>query len=157
MIVMWLYKGCCQSGVGLFWIRQFRPQLLSCVHSLSSCVWGRSKLLIWLNLRISLWSFFASWKEIFLSAFFDIMIHLVLHFSEETILGGPIYMQWMYPFERYIKKLKDYMRNTAKPEGSIVEGYVVDETLTFCSRYFDDVETRFNRPDRNDDGIHSTR
>ncbi|KAL5563029.1 hypothetical protein UlMin_032776 [Ulmus minor] len=47
--------------------------------------------------------------------------------------------------------------NAAKLEGSISEGYVVNEALTFCSRYFDDIETRFNRPDRNDDGIHRTR
>ena len=85
------------------------------------------------------------------------MIHLMLHLPEEAILGGPVHMRWMYPFERYLKRLKDYVRNAAKPEGSIAEGYVVDEALTFCSRYFDDVETRFNRPDRNDDGIHPTR
>ncbi|XP_071681510.1 uncharacterized protein [Lolium perenne] len=34
-------------------------------------------------------------------------------------------------------------------EGSIAEAYIVDECLAFCSRYFDDVETRFNRPSRN--------
>ena len=96
-------------------------------------------------------------ERIFPPAFFDIMIHLVLHLPEEAILGGPVYMRWMYPFERYLKRLKDYVRNAAKPEGSISEGYVVDEALTFCSRYFDDIETRFNRPDRNDDGIHRTR
>ena len=84
------------------------------------------------------------------------MIHLVLHLPEEAILGGPVHIQWMYPFERYLKKLKDYVRNAAKPEGSIAEGYVVHEALTFCLRYFDDVETRFNRPNRND-GIHLTR
>ncbi|KAL5579027.1 hypothetical protein UlMin_011469 [Ulmus minor] len=95
-------------------------------------------------------------ERIFPPAFFDIMIHLVLHLPEEAILGGPVYMRWMYPFERYLKRLKDYVRNAAKPEGSISEGYVVDEALTFCSRYFDDIETRFNRPDRNDDGIHRT-
>ncbi|KAL5576253.1 hypothetical protein UlMin_017952 [Ulmus minor] len=96
-------------------------------------------------------------ERIFPPAFFDIMIHLVLHLPEEAILGGPVHMRWMYPFERYLKRLKDYVRNAAKPEGSIAEGYVVDEALTFCSRYFDDVETRFNRPDRNDDGMHPTR
>ncbi|KAL5552411.1 hypothetical protein UlMin_002587 [Ulmus minor] len=77
--------------------------------------------------------------------------------ASTAILGGPVHMRWMYPFERYLKRLKDYVRNAAKPEGSIAEGFVVDEALTFCSRYFDDVETRFNRPDRNDDGIHPTR
>ncbi|KAL5579094.1 hypothetical protein UlMin_011536 [Ulmus minor] len=96
-------------------------------------------------------------ERIFPPAFFDIMIHLVLHLPEEAILGGPVHMRWMYPFERYLKRLKDYVRNATKPEGSIAEGYVVDEAMTFCSRYFDDVETRFNRPDRNDDGIHPTR
>ena len=53
-------------------------------------------------------------------------------------------MWWMYPFERYLKKLKDYVRNATKPEGLIVDGYVVDESMTFCSRYFDDVEMMFN-------------
>ncbi|GJZ55343.1 zinc finger, PHD-type containing protein [Tanacetum coccineum] len=55
---------------------------------------------------------------------------------------------------RYMKKLKNYVRNKAKPEGSIAEGYVSEEALTFCSRYLkDDVETRFNRLGRNDDGL----
>ena len=63
----------------------------------------------------------------------------------------------MYPFERYLKRLKDYVKNVAKPEGSIAKGYVIDEALTFYSRYFNDVDTRFNRPDRNDDGIHRIR
>ena len=63
----------------------------------------------------------------------------------------------MYPFERYLEKLKNYVRNVAKPKGSISEGYVVKEALTFFSRYFNDVEMRFNRSDRNDDGIHPTR
>ncbi|GJR56576.1 putative reverse transcriptase domain-containing protein [Tanacetum coccineum] len=37
---------------------------------------------------------------------------------------------------------------------SIAEGYVAEEALTFCSRYLkDDVEMRFNRPGRNDDGL----
>lgn len=44
------------------------------------------------------------------------------------------------------------MRNKSSPEGSIAEGYLADECLTFCSRYLGSgVETRFNRPGRNDD------
>ncbi|GJS78901.1 reverse transcriptase domain-containing protein [Tanacetum coccineum] len=53
-----------------------------------------------------------------------------------------------------VVKLKNYVRNKAKPKGSIAEGYVSEEALTFCSRYLkDDVETRFNRLGRNDDGL----
>ncbi|XP_060972408.1 uncharacterized protein LOC133038317 [Cannabis sativa] len=79
------------------------------------------------------------------------MIHLVLHLPEEAILGGPVFMRWMYPFERYMKKLKNYVGNKARPEGSIAEGYVADEAVTFCSMYFKGCETRFNRLDRNED------
>ncbi|XP_060968485.1 uncharacterized protein LOC133036031 [Cannabis sativa] len=84
-------------------------------------------------------------------SFFDIMIHLVLHLPEEAILGGLIFMRWMYPFERYMKKLKNYVGNKARPEGSIAEGYVADEAVTFCSMYFKGCKTRFNRLDRNED------
>ncbi|XP_023738343.2 uncharacterized protein LOC111886342 [Lactuca sativa] len=84
-------------------------------------------------------------------AFFDIMIHLILHLPEEAILGGHVHMRWMYPFERYMKKLKNYVRNKAKPKGSIAEGYVVDEALTFCSMYLEGMQTKFNHVDRNED------
>ncbi|GJW62212.1 reverse transcriptase domain-containing protein [Tanacetum coccineum] len=93
-------------------------------------------------------------EQIFPPAFFDIMIHVAIHLPDEAILDGPIHYRWMFPFERYMKKLKNYVRNKAKPEGSIAEGYVAEEALTFCSRYLkDDVETRFNRLGRNDDDV----
>ncbi|XP_071735244.1 uncharacterized protein [Rutidosis leptorrhynchoides] len=53
----------------------------------------------------------------------------------------------------YLMRLKSYVRNKAQPEGSIAEGYIKEECLNFCSRYFEGVETRFNRPPRNDDNI----
>nr|GEY18954.1 hypothetical protein [Tanacetum cinerariifolium] len=39
---------------------------------------------------------------------FDIMIHLVIHLLLEALEGGPIRPWWMFPFERYMKKLKVY-------------------------------------------------
>ncbi|GJR61657.1 zinc finger, PHD-type containing protein [Tanacetum coccineum] len=84
-------------------------------------------------------------------AFFDIMIHLVIHLPLEALEGGPIHPWWMFPFERFMKKLKGYVRNKAKPEGSITEGYVAEEALTFSSHYFRDVTTKFNHPNRNVD------
>nr|GEW06006.1 hypothetical protein [Tanacetum cinerariifolium] len=83
--------------------------------------------------------------------FFDIMIHLVIHLPLEAIFGGPIRSWWMYPFERYMKKLKKYVRNKAKPEDSIAEGYVAEEALNFSSHYFRDVTMKFNRLSRNVD------
>ena len=43
------------------------------------------------------------------------------------------------------------MRNRAQPEGSIAEGYIAEEVLTFCSQYIEGIETRINRPARVDD------
>ena len=45
-----------------------------------------------------------------------------MHIPEEPTLGGPVQMQWMYSFERFMKTLKEYVRNYARLEGSIAEG-----------------------------------
>lgn len=50
-----------------------------------------------------------------------------------------------------MRTLKSYVRNKAHPEGSIARGYLADECLTFCSRYMDNMNTKFNRKSRNDD------
>ncbi|KAI9076595.1 hypothetical protein K1719_041360 [Acacia pycnantha] len=57
----------------------------------------------------------------------------------------------MYPIERYLRSLKSYVRNKARPEGSIAEGYLADERITFCSHYLKDFPTKFNVPHRNDE------
>ncbi|GJT89983.1 hypothetical protein Tco_1078828 [Tanacetum coccineum] len=69
-------------------------------------------------------------ERIYPPAFFDIMIHLPIHLALEALEGGPIHPRWMFLFERFMKKLKGYVRNKAKPEGSIAEGYVAEEALT---------------------------
>lgn len=91
-------------------------------------------------------------EKIFPPSFFDIMEHLIVHLVEEVKLGGPVRFRWMYYVERYLMTLKRYVPNQARPEGSIAEGYFVEECMTFCSRYLDDVESKLNRPVRNDDG-----
>jgi hypothetical protein len=50
---------------------------------------------------------------------------------------------------RYLARLKSHVRNKARIEGSIAEGYLAKECLTFCSRYLESVEIVFNRPIRN--------
>ncbi|XP_060215669.1 uncharacterized protein LOC132642553 [Lycium barbarum] len=80
------------------------------------------------------------------------MVHLAVHLPREAMYGGPVQYRWMYKIERFLCKLKRYVRNKARAEGSIAEGYIIDECLTFCSMYLTGIETRFNREDRNDDG-----
>ncbi|KAK5793831.1 hypothetical protein PVK06_034990 [Gossypium arboreum] len=78
-------------------------------------------------------------EKIFPPSFFTIMVHLVIHLPHETILGGPVFYRWMYPIEMFLSKLKSYCRNKRYPEGSIAEGYLAEECMTFCSRYLEDV------------------
>jgi hypothetical protein len=89
-------------------------------------------------------------EMVFPPAFFDIMMHLPVHLAEEAKLGGPICYRWMYPIERYLRTLKGYVRNKAYPEGSIAEGYISEECMTFCSRFLEDVDTKINRPERHE-------
>ncbi|KAL4038879.1 hypothetical protein IC575_002515 [Cucumis melo] len=92
-------------------------------------------------------------ERIFPPAFFSVMVHLALHLPYETKISGPVSYSWMYPIERSLRTLKQYFRNKARPEGSIAEGYVMNESSTFCSRYLRGIETRFTRDERNDDTI----
>ncbi|KAG8372858.1 hypothetical protein BUALT_Bualt12G0110700 [Buddleja alternifolia] len=49
----------------------------------------------------------------------------------------------------YLYKLKQYVGNKAFPEGSMAEGYIAEECLTFCSMYLNDIETQFSKAERN--------
>ena len=46
-------------------------------------------------------------------SFFDIMTYLPYHLVQELDLYGPISARWMYPIERYMKTLKNHVRNMA--------------------------------------------
>jgi hypothetical protein len=47
--------------------------------------------------------------------------------------------------------LKNDVRNKSAPEGSIAEGYVARELVSFLSMYLDNASTVHNRPQRNPD------
>ena len=68
-------------------------------------------------------------------SFFGIMSHLPNHLVEELFLCGPVHTRWMYSYERYFKTLKGYVRNLAKPEGSIAQGYQTEQALGFITEY----------------------
>ncbi|XP_074359670.1 uncharacterized protein LOC141699719 [Apium graveolens] len=76
-------------------------------------------------------------EMIFIEAFFDIMVHLPVHLCREVEYGGPEHLRCMFAIERYLGKLKGYVRNRSRPEGSIAEGYLAEECVTFCSRFLD--------------------
>ncbi|XP_042486512.1 uncharacterized protein LOC122066739 [Macadamia integrifolia] len=92
-------------------------------------------------------------ERIFPPGFFNIMVYLIIHLAFGVRMAGPVQYRWMYPIERFLKQLKNYMRNRSHPEGSIAEGYLANECLIFLSRYFEGVETIFNRPASNTGSI----
>lgn len=57
---------------------------------------------------------------------------------------------------RFFVRLKALVKNRAHPEGSIAEGYRMEECMTFCSRFLDK-NTRFTRPARNPEPSNNTK
>nr|GMD57563.1 uncharacterized protein LOC109173559 [Ipomoea batatas] len=82
------------------------------------------------------------------------MEHLPVHLPYEARLGGPVQYRWMYPFERFLNFLKRKVKNKSRVEGSICEAFIIEETTTFASYYFEShVQSRHTRIGRNlDDG-----
>lgn len=58
-------------------------------------------------------------------------------------------------FTRAMRTYKSYVRNKAYPEGSIANGYIEYECLTFCSRYMSKIATQFNQIERNEAVDHT--
>ncbi|KAA0054101.1 hypothetical protein E6C27_scaffold131G00070 [Cucumis melo var. makuwa] len=74
-------------------------------------------------------------EKYFPPSFSTIMVHLVVHLVREAKLCGPVYFWWMYPFERYMKVLKSFVRNRNRPEGCIAKAQVCEEAVQFCSDF----------------------
>jgi hypothetical protein len=68
--------------------------------------------------------------------FFDIMTHLLIHLVEDLNVCGLVGARWCYPIERFMTILKHYVRNKVKPEGCMAMGYMYDDALGFCTKYF---------------------
>ncbi|WOH00079.1 hypothetical protein DCAR_0519435 [Daucus carota subsp. sativus] len=79
------------------------------------------------------------------------MEHLLVHLPYEARIAGPVQYRWMYPFERYLRHLKNNVKNKARVEGSICNAFLVEEASTFCSHYFQQhVQTKHRKVPRND-------
>ena len=66
------------------------------------------------------------------------MEHLIIHIKCEIQYLGPAFLHYMYPFERYMAIIKAYVRNRARPEASIIEGYNTEEVIESCIDYIEE-------------------
>jgi hypothetical protein len=80
-----------------------------------------------------------SFEMIFPPSFFTIMTHLLVHLVEEVLILGPVYLHNMFPFERLMSGFKKYVRNRARPKGSIAKGYAIEEVIEFCVDFIDEL------------------
>ncbi|XP_056843209.1 uncharacterized protein LOC108820250 [Raphanus sativus] len=90
-------------------------------------------------------------ERFFPPALFDIMFHLPIHLSKEARLGGPVHFRWMYPFERYMKTLKAFVKNYARPEACMAEAYLAGECVAFCLEFLKDSVPVQEAVNRNED------
>ncbi|KAG7559446.1 Transposase-associated domain [Arabidopsis thaliana x Arabidopsis arenosa] len=74
-------------------------------------------------------------QRFFPPSLFDIMFHLPIHLAREARLGGLVHFRWMYPFERYMNTFKAYVKNYARPEACMAEGYLAEECIAFCLEF----------------------
>ena len=68
------------------------------------------------------------------------MVHLIVHLVREIRLCGLVFLQWMYLIKCNMKVLKGYTKNQYRPEASIVERYIAEESIEFCSEYIETVK-----------------
>ncbi|XP_013617848.1 PREDICTED: uncharacterized protein LOC106324422 [Brassica oleracea var. oleracea] len=103
----------------------------------------------------NIWILMCNMEKIFPPSFFNVIEHLVVHLTYETLLRGPVHNGWMYPYERSMKHLKGKSKNLARVEGLIVSWSLNEETSHFTLYYFgSQVRTRKRAPTRyDDDGV----
>jgi len=82
-----------------------------------------------------------SFELLFPPSFFDVMTYLLVHLVKEINILGPVFMHNMWPFERLMSVLKNYVRNRARPEGSIAKGYVTEEVIEFCIDFINRIKS----------------
>ncbi|KAL3678426.1 hypothetical protein R1sor_021382 [Riccia sorocarpa] len=88
--------------------------------------------------------------------YFDSQIHLLVHLVREISLCGPVHGRWMYWLERYMKVMKDDVRQKAKSEGSMAEGHRLREAMFLCSNILEQLDPRSAFMLREEEETHLT-
>ena len=69
---------------------------------------------------------------------------MFVHLVDEIALCGTIHAHWMFFLERFMKTLKDLVRQSARLEGSMAEGcWFIQESLVYISEFLGQVDISF--------------
>ena len=77
-------------------------------------------------------------------SFFNAQEHYLIHQVEETEKCGPVHTRPMWMVERHLKSLKALVRERACPKGSMVEGYMVYQTMVYITQYIPKIVVSIN-------------
>ena len=72
--------------------------------------------------------------------------HYLIHQVEEIELCGPVHTRLMWMVEWQLKSLKAFVRQRARPKGSMVEGYMVYQCMVYISQYLPKLAENMNVP-----------
>ena len=78
------------------------------------------------------------------TSFFDIQVHLLIHLVDEIELAGVVSARWMFWAERFMGVLKGYVRQKARPEGSMVEGWMLEECMYYVCEYLERTDLKLH-------------
>ena len=61
----------------------------------------------------------------------DFQIHILMHLAIEVELVKAVSCSWMFVLESYIRKLRGFIKQREKPEGSMEESHIVYELFYY--------------------------
>lgn len=71
-------------------------------------------------------------EKYFPPSMLTIQVHLLVHVIDEVEMAGTMHYRWMFFLEHFMMKtLKGFVRKRAHPEGNMVEGWLVQESLVY--------------------------
>ncbi|MCO5587311.1 hypothetical protein L7F22_041260 [Adiantum nelumboides] len=74
------------------------------------------------------------------TSFFDIQVHLLIHLVDEIAIARVVSTRWMFWVERLMGVLKGLVRQRARPEGSMSEGWVLGECMHHLAEHLERVD-----------------
>ena len=77
-------------------------------------------------------------------AFFNAQEHYLIHQVEEIELCGPMHSRSMWMVERHLKFMNGLLRQQARDEGSMMEGYMVYQNMLYVSEYLPNLASKIN-------------
>ena len=74
-------------------------------------------------------------EKYFPPSMLTIQVHLMVHVVDEVEMAGTVHCRMMFFLEHFMKMLKGFVRQRARPEGSMAEGWIVQESLVYIAEW----------------------